>query len=62
MFASKIVSTDDSNSFVGGFEYLSKMALFYKTDILIDYVNHLSENSQTVIPMTIAKIPAAAEV
>ena len=62
MFASKIVSTDDSNSFVGGFEYLSKMALFYKTDILIDYVNHLSENLQTVIPMTIAKIPAAAEV
>ena len=56
MFNSKIISETDGN-----YQYLEKSSLFYKTDILIDYVNTVSERLQTVIRLSVAsKTPEEA--
>lgn len=57
MAASKIVSSDENQY---SYEYLNELALFYKTDILIDYVDTVSESLQTVIPLTVASISEEA--
>ena len=55
LFASKVVSETN-----GSYEYLSKSSLFYKTDIMIEYVNDVSEKLQTVIPLSVAQKEAVA--
>ncbi len=55
MAASKIVSESG-----GAYQYLDKSALFYKTDILADYVNTVSEKLQTVIRLSVAEIAEEA--
>lgn len=55
LFASKVVSEKN-----GSYEYLSKSSLFYKTDIMIKYVNDVSEKLQAVIPLSVAQKEAVA--
>ena len=49
MFSSKIVS--ESN---GSQNYLDRSSLFYKTDIIQDYINNVSQELQTVIRYSVA--------
>ena len=49
MFSSKIVS--ESN---GSQNYLDRSSLFYKTDIIQDYINSVSQELQTVIRYSVA--------
>ena len=49
LFASRIVSESGNSA-----EYLDKCSLFYKTDIIQAYVNHVSETLETVITLSVA--------
>lgn len=56
MFCSKIVSETGGEQ-----NYLDKSSLFYKTDIIQDYVNDVSEEKQTVIRLHVAVDSDASE-